>query len=290
MATDKRQGRLELRDGRTLAWCEYGPVDGRPVLWFHGTPGSRYSRYGDESVYERTGVRLIGFDRPGYGESTRLPGRGVATIADDAAELLDHMSHDSVRVGGTSGGGPHALAFAARYPERVHAATVLVGLAPPEEQDLHNLIGLNRAGWYAAREGWNAMYELLAPQREKLLADPLAAFRESMNVAPPDDQAVINDPSWQRVFIENVTEALRPGAEGWTDEAMALSLSWDFDPAEARSNIVWWHGENDANAAISGVRRVVQKMDDVDLRVWEESGHLGPYYLYETVLQELASR
>ena len=38
-------GRLTLRDGRTLAWREYGPADGRPLLRFQGTPGSRYSRY-----------------------------------------------------------------------------------------------------------------------------------------------------------------------------------------------------------------------------------------------------
>ena len=101
-------GRLTLRDGRTLAWREYGPTDGKPLLRFQGTPGSRYSRYPHEESYDRLDVRVIVFDRPGYGASSRLPGRGVAVVADDAAELLDHLDLDAVHAIGGSGGGPHA--------------------------------------------------------------------------------------------------------------------------------------------------------------------------------------
>src|SRR4029450_4921377 len=61
--------RLTLRDGRTLAWKEYGPADGRPVLHFQGTPGSRYSRHAHEDVYDRLGVRLLVLHRPPYGAS-----------------------------------------------------------------------------------------------------------------------------------------------------------------------------------------------------------------------------
>ena len=99
------EGRLTLRDGRTLAWREYGPPDGTPMLRFQGTPGSRYSRYPHEESYDRLRVRVLVFDRPGYGASTRLPGRGVAIVADDAAELLDHRGLDEIHVSGGSGGG-----------------------------------------------------------------------------------------------------------------------------------------------------------------------------------------
>ena len=98
-------GRLTLRDGRTLAWREYGPTAGRPVLRFQGTPGSRFSRFPHEDSYERLDARVFVFDRPGYGASTRLPGRGIAAIADDAAELLDHVGLDAVHAIGGSGEG-----------------------------------------------------------------------------------------------------------------------------------------------------------------------------------------
>ena len=283
-------GRLTLHDGRTLAWREYGPSGGRPILRFQGTPGSRNSRHPHEDAYERLDARVIVFDRPGYGASSRLPGRGVAVVADDAAELLDHLGLDAVHVGGGSGGGPHALAFAANHPQRVRAATVVVGMAPIEEEDLEGLIELNRQGWHAAREGWDAMYELLAPMRESVLDDPLAGFRAAMEAAPASDQAVMDDPAWQRVLVEDVTEAFRPGAEGWADEAMALNLPWDFDVADVQCSFTWWHGEHDANAPLAAVRRLLDGASGVDLRVWADAGHLEAYRRHDEIVGELLAR
>jgi len=283
-------GRLTLRDGRTLAWKEYGRADGRPVLQFQGTPGSRYSRHAHEDLYHRLGVRFIVFDRPGYGASSRLPERGIAVIADDAAELLDHLALGTVHTSGGSGGGPHVLAFAARHPERVQAVAVIVGGTPLEEEDIAGLIQINRDAWYAAREGWQALYDLLAPMRDEVLKDPLAGFKALMDAAPPSDKAVMEDPEWQRVLVESVTEAFRPGAEGWVDEGMALTRDWDFDVADVRSSVTWWHGDHDANAPLAPVHRVIERMHGVDLRVWTDAGHLEPYHRYEEILGELLSR
>src|SRR5437868_4481421 len=97
--------RLTLRDGRTLAWREYGPPDGRPLLRFQGRPGSRNSRHPHEKAYDQLGVRVVAFDRPGYGASTRLPGRGISVVADDAAELLNHLGFEVVHAIGASAGG-----------------------------------------------------------------------------------------------------------------------------------------------------------------------------------------
>ena len=283
-------GRLTLRDGRTLAWEEYGPADGLPVLQFQGTPGSRYSRHAHEDVYDRLGVRFIVFDRPGYGASSRLPGRGIAVIADDAAQLLDHLGLDSVHTSGGSGGGPHVLAFAATHADRVRAATVVVGGTPLEEEDIAGLIQINRDAWYAAREGWQALHDLLAPMRDEVLKDPLAGFKGLMEAAPPSDKAVMEDPDWQRVLVESVTEAFRPGAEGWVDEGMALTLDWDYDVADVRCSVTWWHGDHDANAPLAPVHRLIARMHGVDLRIWTDAGHLEPYHRYEEILGELLSR
>jgi pimeloyl-ACP methyl ester carboxylesterase len=283
-------GRLTLCDGRTLAWKQYGPEDGRCVLHFQGTPGSRYSRHPDEGVYERLGVCLLVFDRPGYGASDRLPERAVSVVADDAVQLLDHLDLEAVHATGGSGGGPHVLAFAAGHPQRIEAATVVVGLAPLEEEDVAGLIQVNRDAWYAAREGWQAMHDLLAPMRQQVLKDPLAGFKGLMEAAPPSDKAVMEDPDWQRVLVENVTEAFRPGAEGWVDEAMALNLDWDFDVADVACTVTWWHGEDDANGPIAAVRRLIAHMTRVDLRVWTDAGHLEPYHRYEEILGELLAR
>lgn len=142
-----------MRDGRTLAWHEWGARDGTPLLRLQGTPGSRLSRYPRLSLWERLGLRVIMADRPGYGASTRLPGRGLAVVADDLVELLDHLALARVPLMGGSGGGPHVLAMCARHPERVRAATVVVGAVPFEDDDVPLLVGLNAEAYGRIRDG-----------------------------------------------------------------------------------------------------------------------------------------
>src|SRR6266849_5044846 len=150
-------GQLELPDGRTLAWRWWGEPDGIPVLRLQGTPGSRLYRHPDPEVQR------------GYGGSTRLPGRGVAELSDDLAALLDHHQLDRVPVMGTSGGGPHALAVAAKQPERISAVTVIVGGSPLKPDEVGRLVGVNAAGYAAAEQGWDELHELLKKVRERLL-------------------------------------------------------------------------------------------------------------------------
>ena len=107
-------------------------------------------------------------------------------------------------------------------------------------------------------------------------------------VVGPDP--VAEDPAWQRVLVESVSEAFRPGAEGWVDESMALSLEWDFDVADVQCSVTWWHGDHDANAPLPPVRRLIEHMDGVDLRVWENAGHLEPFHRHQEILAELLTR
>ena len=61
--------------------------------------------------------------------------------------------------------------------------------------------------------------------------------------APAEDRAIMSDPAWRRISRANTGEALRQGAEGWTDESMALHRGWDFDLKTVRQTVTWWHGE-----------------------------------------------
>ena len=282
-------GRLTLRDGRTLAWHEWGVPDGIPVLRLQGTPGSRLSRYPKPQVWERLGVRVIMADRPGFGASTRMPGRGLASVADDLVELLDHLGLDRVPVIGGSGGGPHVLALGARHPARVSAATVVVGAAPLADEDIPLLVEINADGYRRTRDGsWDALFPLVQELREKILADPLAGHRESLRDAPPEDHAVMSDPDYQKTLKRTLTESLRPGAEGWCDEDLAM-FEWDIAPEEVRGHVVWYHSRNDANVPLQAALRVVDRLPSVDLRLWD-GGHLEMFHHEEEVMRDLLSR
>jgi pimeloyl-ACP methyl ester carboxylesterase len=279
-------GRLTLRDGRTLAWHEWGVPDGIPVLRLQGTPGSRFASH---PQWERLGVRVVMADRPGYGASTRMPGRGLASVADDLVELLDHLGLDRVPVTGQSGGGPHVLALGARHPERISAATVVAGTAPLTDADLPLLSSGNAEAERAFRYGgWDALYPLLCELREKTLADPLAGFRQAHSDAPAEDHAVMSDPAVQQKLTRDMTEALRPGAEGWCDECLAMD-DWDIAPEDVRVHVVWYHSRHDAHVPLQAARRLVDRLPSAELRVWE-GGHLESFHREEELMRELLRR
>ncbi|HEY0000245.1 MAG TPA: alpha/beta hydrolase, partial [Actinoplanes sp.] len=116
-------------DGRTLHAYDWGDGD-RVVMWHHGTPNIGAPPRPLFAAAERLGVRFISYDRPGYGGSTPLPGRDIASAAADAAAVADALGVAEFAVFGHSGGGPHALACAALLPGRVTAAAAISGLAP----------------------------------------------------------------------------------------------------------------------------------------------------------------
>ncbi|MCO8270649.1 alpha/beta hydrolase [Actinoplanes sp. TRM 88003] len=127
---------LVTADGRTLRHCFYGPEDGVPVIAHSGTPSSRSKRPSMVETMEKSRLRLLYYDRPGYGGSTRQPGRTVADAASDTAALADAQGWERFAVLGGSGGGPHALAAAALLPGRVLRCAVLSGIKPTAKPEL----------------------------------------------------------------------------------------------------------------------------------------------------------
>src|SRR5262245_2500632 len=133
---------VRSHDERDLAVCEWGQADGSPVFWLHGTPGSRYLRHvGDGHIH--AGLRVITYDRPGYGQSTRAPGRSVADVAADVVAIADALELRRFGVAGVSGGGPHALAVAALAPNRVTRCAAIVTTAPPDADGLDWFAGID---------------------------------------------------------------------------------------------------------------------------------------------------
>jgi hypothetical protein len=64
---------LTRDDGRVLRYCLYGPAHGFLAVSHGGSPSSRWKRPGLIEAMERSGLRLLVYDRPGYGGSTRHP-------------------------------------------------------------------------------------------------------------------------------------------------------------------------------------------------------------------------
>jgi pimeloyl-ACP methyl ester carboxylesterase len=280
-------GVLTLRDGRELAWRWWGDPGWTPVMRFQGMPSSRLMRIAGSTVQDELRIRFLQADRPGYGGSTRKPGHGIADLADDIVELLDEHGLERVAVMGGSAGGPQALALAARYPARVRSVTVVVGAAPLTPEEAAGLVELNAKGYIAKHKSWDEVFKLLSVARDQILKEHDITYGSTGD--PPVDQAYMEKPAVQQQRHEDLAEALRQGAEGWSDESFALR-EWDFDPGAIKASVTWWHGDDDRNAPLSAARRAVARIPGAQLRVWHREGHMAVGAHENEVMKDLLDR
>jgi pimeloyl-ACP methyl ester carboxylesterase len=244
---------VETTDGRELSYALWGDGDGFPVFALHGTPGCRLERWPDEDVYKRLGILHITHDRPGYGRSTRRPGRRIADEADDVAALADQLGLERFGVTGTSGGGAHALACAALLPDRVVRAACVVGVAPLGDD------GLDRDAWLADMDpenikesGWaEAGEEVLEPALEAENAKIAARVAHNPSSVLGDfdlsdsDRQELTRPERVQIIGESWAEHSARGVGGWVDDDLAHLRPWGFNVGQITVPVLIRYGTTD---------------------------------------------
>jgi pimeloyl-ACP methyl ester carboxylesterase len=275
-------------DGRTLAVYEGGDPGGVAVIWHHGTPGcgAIYEPWSVDA--QGLGIRLIGYDRAGYGGSTRQPGRRVAACAADVTTIADALELERFAVWGISGGGPHALACAALCDERLKAVGSLASVAPWEAEGLAWLEGMgesNHEEFGITLAGEEPLHEYLvreAAAMDGLQADELVTAFTSL--VGPADQAVLTG-RLATYLLETINVGLAPGVEGWVDDDLAFAEPWGFDLAAINRPVLIVHGADDRFVPISHGEWLLARVPGAEARLSGiESGHLT---LFEHAVREL---
>jgi pimeloyl-ACP methyl ester carboxylesterase len=278
----QREHIVEAPGGRTLRVLEDGDPGGVPVIAHHGTPGSRllYRRWVEDAT-ER-GIRLIAYDRPGYGGSDRRPGRSVADVAADVEAIADALGLDRILTQGRSGGGPHALACAALLGDRVAAAATLASVAPYDAEGLDFLAGMgedNVEEIGAAIEGAEALGPLLEEFAPRLLeADPDELVEGLKSLLSPPDVAVV-DGGLAEELIAVTSEGIRTTRGGWLDDDLAFVKPWGFELDSISVPLQVWQGRQDLMVPLAHGEWLARHLPGADVRLSDDDGHLSIEHL-----------
>lgn len=270
---------VRTRDGRALRYAEHGDPSGKPVILMHGTPGSRLGPIPRASRLYPLGVRVITYDRPGYGGSDHLPERFVAHAAADVADLADALGIERFAVAGRSGGGPHALACAALLPDRVVRAAALVSVAPYGPMDREKwFAGMseeNRIEFSAAEAGREKLEALLGERGTLIRDDPEAYLPFDRAELTHADRAVMTDFGIREMLRVNYIEALRVNADGWIDDTLSFIRPWGFDPAEIDVPVKLWHGAEDVYSPVAHTEWLAVRIAHADTVIQSGAGHFA---------------
>ena len=290
-ATPKAERNVTLHDGRSLAYSEWGDLDGVPVVLLHGMPGSR-SFCPDEDATEAANVRLITIDRPGYGLSDARPERTLLSWVADFVEFADLTDLPACPIVGWSSGGPYALACGFRAPERVRSIGLAASAAPvdevpgaserlsPEVRELTELLrrdpvaaehGIRkRCEWYA--EGWEVMFE--------------PGWATSDERDDPDDR-LLADRNVLEALKGWMREGARQGTAGYVSDWIAESLPWGFSVSDVPSEVHVWWGEGDVLISRAETEYLAKRIVRSTLVTYPDEGHLFPVTHWSDMMKDL---
>jgi pimeloyl-ACP methyl ester carboxylesterase len=212
---------VPLPDGRELAYAEYGPATGMPVVFLPGAGCGRLMSFGEELLEVRQ-VRLVSVDRPGLGMSTLHSEKTFASVAADVASLIDTLAGEPVPLVANSQAAPFGLAVAA-----VGAASGVV-LASPIDDLAHPPI------------------RALLPDEHRALidgveADPGRALTTLSNITPDvlmdmvmrdhplSDTPVFGDPAFRAGYALALSDGFGCGSEGYARDTVLAMTAWPED-------------------------------------------------------------
>ncbi|HYF46060.1 MAG TPA: alpha/beta hydrolase [Acidimicrobiales bacterium] len=264
---------------RELGIAEYGPEDGKPILWFHGTPGAkRQVPPAVRDCVDDLGVRVICVERPGTGQSTRHLYPEVRAFADDIAVLADELGLERFGLIGLSGGGPYVLAVAHELPDRVTGAVVLGGVAPTVGDEtpgggLVDLTRLFRHPLNLARWGLGVAATTLI--RVLRPVGPQALQLYSM-ISPEGDREAFASPGMSEMFLDDLNRAAaKGGLAAATLDIVLFGRSWGFSVSEIKVPVRFWHGDSDHIVPVDHARHLCELVPYSELHVRPGESHLG---------------
>ncbi|WP_135365968.1 alpha/beta fold hydrolase [Halosimplex halophilum] len=246
------------RTGRRLAWDEYGVAEGDPVVFLHGTPGSRRLGALVDDAAREAEVRVLAPDRPGFGRSADWPGRRPTDAGDWFGPLLADAGVERARVVGFSGGAADALALGERRPDLVDRVDLVSGAVPPSVA--------------AATPRLQRVLGRLAAGTPRLLG---AALRgQTWLAARGDPSAVVGQytddpdgipPEAAEIVYEDFLEGVGRSRDGVVTELAWIAEGWGVTPADVTVPVRLWHGNADANVPLADAERLRDRLPDADL-------------------------
>ncbi|MBX0324290.1 alpha/beta hydrolase [Halomicroarcula sp. F13] len=266
---DSRTRTTSVSGDRTVAYAEYGVSDGTPVVFLHGTPGSRLLGELFHDAARQAGVRLLAPDRPGFGRSSPWPTRTLSDTGSFVAAILDDAGVSEAGIVGFSGGGPHALATASTLGDRVTRTDVVASPTPPTLRTQTPLVQRTLAA--LANHTPTALSMLFGVQaRLAARFDPSFVVEQytadDATGTVPDDVAT--------VVYRDFLEAFATHRRGAVHEFHLVNSPWADGVDSFDGPVGIWHGARDTNVPVDGVRRLCDRLPNARLTVFDEADHL----------------
>jgi pimeloyl-ACP methyl ester carboxylesterase len=269
---------INLSDGRTLGYAEYGDSLGFPVFYFHGGQESRLSSAFMDSTAKELGIRILAPDRPGIGLSSFQDNRTFIDWGEDVNEMADFLGIKTFSIFGLSGGAPHVLSCLVHNPDRIIHASIVSGATPYNyRKSLKGMwFPVKVLHWLANMKSDDKLRKYIQKDFNGLINNPEKRMKQFQKFLPkPDRELMKSHPQYGWEFIQGSIESYKQGIDGVVQEWKLYVKDWGMDLGNIEHPVTLWYGTKDKMAPIARGHYYSEQIPHSELKLINNEAHFS---------------
>jgi 2-hydroxy-6-oxonona-2,4-dienedioate hydrolase len=269
----KRELLERLEAESSILETALGPVEyrkygtGPAVLIAHGSPGGYDQGYAVSRLIESEKLTFIAVSRPGYLRTPLGVGTTPEAQADLYAALLAALGIEQAAIIGISGGGPSAIQFALRHPDRCSGLVMISGVA-------------HRYSELELREGWPFVKLLLTQIYARMtIFDPLLYLIVSFARLLPDH--LVSEELVRTLTMYHLRRA------GFVNDMDRFAVMPDYPLEQIKAPTFVVHGKADDEVPFDHADLLMQKVPRAKSLAIAGGNHIAFFIHASTIMPAL---
>ncbi|MDX8382232.1 MAG: alpha/beta hydrolase [Ghiorsea sp.] len=278
---------IRLHDGRRMSYAEYGDPEGDPVIFCHAVAGSRLQYPKGDKVAAKLGLRMIVPDRPGMGCSDIKDEHTLLDWPLDLIQLVDFLGIKKFSIIGYSGGSSYAMACAYSLPERIKHISLVTARGPLD--NFRDILSSDAVLLQLSKYTPSLLKQYIQIMITDIKQDPVKRLHKRYKHYHQTDKDCIDQhPEQQVMYAESLLESVRQGASGISQNIIANTQPWGFEPSDIQTEIHFWHGEKDLAFPFRAAKKLAQSLPNCETHFIETIGSMLIVHKWEDILTQIA--
>lgn len=276
---------FKLKSGHTIAYGDYGPKDGRPLIVFHSGYGCRLSiPPGYQQMCERHNRRIIIPDRPGVGRSPFIKGHpnGWNERLD---ELIDHLELEEFDILGSILGAQLATHYAAQTDRKLKKLILCAPVIVNKWSDGKHLTGILNPSVRLVRASKRFAREIYELWLKSVTLNLTTHYRSMLDTSVGSaEKAQFEEQGIFDLLVDVFREGASNSLDGISHEMVHCISPMKIDLQAIDADIQVWFGTEDKRMTLEGLQEVMSDFPEYNMNVREGYSEHIYYALFEEII------
>lgn len=277
---------MALPGGRKMQYEMAGPLDGRPVLFFHALIGGCILTKAMRAELAARKIRLIMVWRPHFaGTSPNASPKGTKSsrgaaerFAADIEKLLEHLNIEKCQILAQITGAIYAYACAQKLGGKITGIVNCAGCVPIlSRADFKKMEQTFRVIAYLGRYTPKLLPMLMRGMLAKIDAGFDVEVTDEIFLHSPHDLAVLHDPEIKPLMRAAYPNYTANSTQTFAVDVPLLASKWQHLLRGVNCPVTLVHGKNDPAYPHALISEFAQDKPNFNLITLENTGQLGLY-------------